>query len=157
MTGRRKRSAKRSAASSTRRRRDPPVFFIDECLGGRLLAAALEAAGFEARLARAEFPPGTRDIDWLPVVGQRGWIVLTKDRHIRRRELEIQALVSARARAFVLTAADLTGPQQAAVFIRALPKILRICHASKGPLVGAVGGRGGVALLRLPRRRSRRR
>ena len=153
MTGPRKKSGRRSAASSTQRRELPPTFFIDECLGGHHLSAVLRKEGVDVRLARSEFPAGTRDADWLPIVGKRGWIVLTKDRHIRRRELELQALVNARVRAFVLTAADLTGPEQAAVFVRALPKMLRICQASKGPLIGAVGNKGGVALLKLPRPR----
>ena len=153
MAGRRKKSSKRSAASSRLRHRPPPTFFIDECLGGDILAAVLRQEGVDVKLARSEFPEGTRDADWLPVAGQRGWIVLTKDRHIRRRELEIQALVRARVRAFVLTTADLTGPEQAAVFVRALPKMLRICQSTKGPLIGAIGGKGGVRLLPLPRLR----
>ena len=156
MTGRRKTSGKRSAASSTRQRSRPPTFFIDECLGGHILAAALRQEGIDVKLARSEFPEGTRDADWLPVVGERGWIVLTKDRNIRRRELEIQALVRARVRAFVLTAADLTGPEQAAVFVRALPKMLRICQSTKGPFIGSIGGKGGVRLLPLPRPRKLR-
>lgn len=118
-----------------------------------MIAAALTSVGAQVVLARARFPEGTRDLDWLPVVGANGWIVLTKDRYIRKRALEIEALVNARVRAFVLTAADLTGPDQAAVFVRALPKIVRICNASKGPLIGAIGQGGGVSLLRLPRRR----
>ena len=158
MTGRRKKSGKRSAASSTRRlSRRPPTFFIDECLGGHHLAAVLTAEGVDVKLARSEFAAGTPDAVWLPVVGERGWVVLTKDRHIRRRELEIQALVRARVRAFVLTAADLTGAEQAAVFVRALPKMLRICQGSRGLLIGAVGGKGGVRLLSLPRLRTPRR
>ena len=157
MAGRRKKSGRRSAASSTRRHKLPPTFFIDECLGGQILATVLRQEGVDVKLARSEFPEGTRDADWLPVVGQHGWIVLTKDRHIRRRELEIQAFVRARVRAFVLTAADLTGPEQAAVFVRALPKMLRICQSSHGPLIGAVGSKGGVRLVSLPRLRTPRR
>ena len=106
-------------------------------------------------LARSHFPEGTKDTDWLPVVGRRQWVVLTKDRHIRRRQLEIEAFVSARVRAFVLTSADLTGPEQAAVFVKALPRISRLCRQSRGPLIGAVGQGGGVALVQLPRRRRR--
>ena len=88
-------------------------------------------------------------------MGARGWVVLTKDRYIRRRELEIEALINAGVRAFVLTAADLTGPEQAAVFVKALRKITRICQGSRKALVGAVGRGGSVSLLPLPRRRRR--
>lgn len=156
MVARKRKSGKRSGASSRPRRKAPTlIFFIDECLGGPLLVDALRSAGAQAELARSHFPEGAEDIDWLPVVGARGWVVLTKDRHIRRRELEIAALINARVRAFVLTAADLTGPEQAAVFVKALPKITRICQASRKAVVGAVGYGGGVSLLPLPRRRRR--
>lgn len=90
------------------------------------------------------------------MIGARGWIVLTKDRNIRRRELEIVAFANARVRGFVLTAADLTGPEQADAFVRALPKMNRMAGGSRGPLIGRVGAKGGVSMLRLPRSRSKK-
>ena len=116
----RRRSRKQSAASSGSQRKDSLVYFVDECLGQHLVADALRNAGAHVEVHHQHFPPGAPDADWLPVVGQRRWIVLTKDRHIRRRELEISAIIHARVRAFVLTAADLTGAEQAAIFVRAL-------------------------------------
>ena len=120
------------------------------------MATALTAAGAKVEVARNHFPEGARDVDWLPVVGARKWVVLTKDRHIRRRELELDALMNARVRAFVLTAGDLTGQDQADVFVKALPKITRICQASRGPLIAAVSAGAGVVLLQLKRRTRRR-
>jgi hypothetical protein len=152
MAGRRRRSGRRSGANSRRRRRTPLVFFIDECLGGQRLAQVLVAQGASVVLARDRFPAGTPDAEWLPVVGALGWIVLTKDRHIRRRPLELYALVRARVRAFVLTATELSGEQQAAAFIKALPRIERICRSSKRPVIAAVSERGGVSVIRLHRR-----
>jgi len=120
------------------------------------LAAALIAAGAKVELSRDHFPAGARDVEWLPVVGARGWVVLTKDRQIRRRELELEAFINARVRAFVLIAADLTGPDQADVFVKALPKMTRICRSARGPLIGAVSAGAGVVLLQLKRRRRSR-
>ncbi len=120
------------------------------------MGTALTGAGAQVVLARSHFPQGARDVDWLPAVGAKKWVVLTKDRHIRRRELELDALVHARVRAFVLIAGDLTGPEQAEVFVKALPKMTRICHATRGPLIGAVSAGGGVVLLSLKRRSHRR-
>lgn len=80
------------------------------------------------------FPAGTPDIEWLPVVGAKRWIVLTKDANIRRRAIEIEAYLNARVRAFVLTASDLRREEQAALLIQVLPKIGRICHRS-GPFI----------------------
>jgi hypothetical protein len=136
MRVRRRRSRKQSAASSGSQRERPPVYFVDECLGRHIVAEALRKAGAHVEVYYQHFPLGAPDAEWLPVVGRRGWIVLTKDRHIRRRELEISALVHARVRAFVLTAADLTGAEQAVVFVSALGKMNRIGASSRGPLVG---------------------
>ena len=38
-----------------------------------------------------EIPRGTLDLDWMPVVGRNGWIVLTRDRRIRTRPAELIA------------------------------------------------------------------
>jgi hypothetical protein len=35
-----------------------------------------------------EIPRGTPDLEWMPIVGKNGWIVLTRDRRIRTRPAE---------------------------------------------------------------------
>ena len=139
MVARKRRSKKRSDANSARRPEESLIYFVDECLGRHFVADALRNAGAHIEVHYDHFRSGAPDAEWLPIVGERKWIVLTKDRHIRRRELEIQAIVNARVRAFVLTAADLTSPEQAVVFTRALPKMNRIAAASRGPLIGRIG------------------
>lgn len=155
MAARRRKSSKRSAASSGRRPKPPLTYFVDECLGRHFVVEALLAAGAQVEVHHVHFADGTPDAEWLPVIGARGWVLLTKDRNIRRRELEIQALVNARVRAFVLTAADLTGPEQAEAFVRALARMNRIAAGSRGPLIGRVGAKGGVSTLTLPRSKRR--
>jgi PIN like domain len=49
--------------------------------------------------------PGVRDDGWLPVAGHHGWLVLMRDKHVRRRPGELQALQKNSVRAFVLTGA----------------------------------------------------
>jgi uncharacterized protein with PIN domain len=157
MVASKRRSKKRSGASSARRLEATLTYFVDECLGRHFVADALRDAGAHVEVHHEHFPSGALDADWLSIVGERKWIVLTKDRHIRRRALEVQAIVNARVRAFVLTAADLTGPEQAVAFVRALRKMNRIASASPGPLIGRVGESGGVSILPLPSSRSKKR
>jgi hypothetical protein len=57
----------------------PPIFFIDRDLGQRLVAQALREAGAQVEIHQAHFAPDSPDIEWLPEVSQRGWVVLTKD------------------------------------------------------------------------------
>jgi hypothetical protein len=157
MAARKPRSRKRSGASSARRRKQPPTYFVDECLGRHFVVEALKAAGALVEIHQDHFPSGAADTEWLPAIGERGWILLTKDRQIRRRELEIQAIVNARIRAFVLTTAELTGQEQADTFVRALANMDRMAGASRGPLIGRVSKSGGISVLRLPRQRRKRR
>lgn len=155
MVARQRKSKKRSGASSKRRHRHPLICFVDECLGRHFVPDALRHAGAHVEVHHHHFRPGARDDEWLPVVGEPEWIVLTKDRYIRRRELEISAIINALVWAFVMTAADLTGPEQAAVFVRALNRMNRIAAAARGPLIGRVSESGAISMLRLPRRRGR--
>lgn len=136
MVARKRRSTKRSGASSRGRRKPTVIYLVDECLGRHFVAEALKIAGAQVELHHEHFLPGAQDAEWLPVAGARKWIVLTKDRQIILRQLEITAIINARVRAFVLTAADLMGREQAEVFVRALKKMNRIAAASRGPLIG---------------------
>ncbi len=72
------------------------------------------------------FGTGTHDVDWLPEVGARGWVLITKDKNIRKRPLELDALRRSHVRAFVLTASGLTGEEQARVLKEAFRAMLRL-------------------------------
>jgi len=94
------------------------------------------------------FAQDARDEDWLPKVGRRGWTVLMKDKQIRRTRLEREALLAAGVRAFVLTAGNLTGPEQAEVFARQIRRIARMALNVPAPFVAGVS-RDGIVLYRV--------
>jgi hypothetical protein len=102
----------------------------------------LAAAGYQVRPWYEHFA-GCEDVEWLPAIGYRGWVLLTKDKDIRRRPLEIEAILNARVRAFVLTATDLRREEQAVIFLRAMPKIRRIC-GRPGPFIYNITRMGNV-------------
>ncbi len=120
---------------------------LDEGLGTKAVAEALRKAGATVIVHRDRFAPGTPDEEWLRVAGENGWIVLGKDRAIRRRENERRAVVAARVKLFTLTSAGLSGEEMATAFVRALPRIARISAANAGPLVAAVYRDGKVKML----------
>ena len=100
------------------------IFFVDRCLGRKVIPDGLRAAGEEVRIHDDHFPQDAKDEVWLADVGKSGWVVLTKDKHIRYRASEIQALRAANVRAFVLTSrGDLTGAEVSQIFVKALPSI----------------------------------
>ncbi len=90
---------------------------------------------------------GTEDEDWLPVVGARQWVVLTKDKWIRRREMEREALIQAKVAAFVLSAGNLTGTEMAVAFTKAYPRIQKTLRDHEPPFVASVDATGQVRLL----------
>lgn len=108
---------------------------------------ALVAAGHIAHLQRDEIAPGTHDVDWLPFIGQKRWILITKDEKIRKRSIELQALGAARVKAFVLTAAgDLRGIDQGAIVAKAIRAIVRLAKR-RPPFIANITASGYVELL----------
>ena len=112
--------------------------FLDEGLGSKKVADALRSAGATVELHRDHFTPGTPDDEWLPAAAANGWIILSKDRAIRRRANERQAVTDSAARLFVLTSANMTGEEMASAFVAALPRIAKACSAASGPMMKVV-------------------
>jgi uncharacterized protein with PIN domain len=90
------RSKKPSAANSGPKQPDPITLFLDRSLGKNIVAEALRKAGVHDD----HFKQDVTDTTWLTIVGKRKWVVLTKDRRIRFRAIERQALINAGALSF---------------------------------------------------------
>lgn len=76
------------------RPRFAPVYFADENalgLGKLLRRSGRDDVVYPGHENLPEVPLGTPDLDWMPVVGDRGLIVLTRDRRIRTRPAELAA------------------------------------------------------------------
>lgn len=81
------------------------------------------------------FPPDAKDEDWLAEVGNRGWIVLTKDRRFHNRVLEINAIAKSKVKVFKLTTANLQGIEMAETFAKAIGKISRVATGNQAPFI----------------------
>jgi PIN like domain len=75
---------------------EPLVFFVDRSLGRRVIPDALRGAGARVELHDDHFSQDAQDQVWLAEAGKRGWVVLTKDKHLRYRAVETNALISAK-------------------------------------------------------------
>lgn len=144
-------STKRSAARTRQRRHSPPTLYIDECLG-RGIALRLQLEGHDAS-PFDEFA-GRSDVEFLPVIGERQWVLVTKDKNVRRNQLEVHAILNAGVRAFVITASGLDHQQISDLVLRAMPKIVRVCR-QRGPFVYNVTATGAIS--QIPRRTLERR
>jgi predicted nuclease of predicted toxin-antitoxin system len=129
---------------------DFPPFYVDESLSQVFLPEALRQRGFTVYRVTDKFERGVTDPEWLPVAGENGWIVLTKDKAIRKRPNEMTALVNSGVRAFVLSAGEITGPDQATLFVRVLPQIVRFVEQMPAPFLIRVGKDGRCEVLHPP-------
>lgn len=82
-----------------------PRFFVDEndLALGRLLAEQHGDVVYPGHDDLPQVPRRALDDDWLPIIGQRRLVVITRDQRIRYRNAEKQAWVAHGVRGFVLT------------------------------------------------------
>jgi len=124
-----------------------PTFFLDRSLGKELIAKALRDKNVNVEVHDSHFPPNAKDEDWLQEVGDRGWIVLTKDRRFHKRMLEITAIANSRVQVFKLTAANLQGAEMAEIFVKSIKKIERVAMSNRAPLIATVSRTGRVSMF----------
>lgn len=111
-----------------------PTFFADRNLTGRGFLARLREAGLRVESHDDHFRPDTPDTDWLAIVGARGWVVLTQDRHIRYRASETEALLSARV-AVLLLIGQAPQLELADNLVRSYPRIRGFLDRHRPPFI----------------------
>ncbi len=114
----------------------PPEFFVDRSLGSAIVPAALRAAGLTVH-ALVDVYPKREDVDdetWIAESTAKGWVLLTKDRAIRRNQAEREAVARAGARMFCIPSASLTAAEMGQRFVDNRHRIIQ--HARKaGPYI----------------------
>jgi predicted nuclease of predicted toxin-antitoxin system len=143
----RQRKSKKPSGTRAERLLEESTFYTDECLGRHDVADALRAAGLKIEPWHRHFPPRTPDVEWLPYCGERGWVVLTKDKAIRRVEAEMAKVISSRVRMFTLTSGSMSGRQMASVFLGRRLAMARMLNANRYPFVATVSS-SGVEIVR---------
>jgi hypothetical protein len=148
MAARKRTLRKQSAASSTSASLPEagPVFFLDRDLGKHDVAGALRSLGASVVIHAKHFLHDEKDADWLVEVGRRGWAILTRDKHILTRPLEVVALLNAHTHVFVLKSRrELNGPQMAAAFAKAYKQMCRLIASKQSPFLARVTAAGQVS------------
>jgi hypothetical protein len=126
---------------------EPFTYFVDRSLGNKVLVQHLRDSRLRVEAHDDHFKPDTPDQDWLRKVGAQGWVVLTKDKAIRRNLLEREALIDARVACFMLGRGDLSAVQMSLAFVKALPRMTRALRRFCVPLAAGVSASGGVSVL----------
>ncbi len=118
------------------------TFFLDYQIGRYTVADALRAAGARVEVHIDHFPQAAPDVEWIPEVGKRGWVLITKDKNIRRNPLERAAYENAQLRGFVLTGTDMSGKETADLLVACLSGMVRKAAGRPGPLLFAISRTG---------------
>lgn len=169
MTPRKSRPRSATTSKPHKRRRDPafhfPPIYVDESASQLTLPTELRNRGLKVYTRHDVFAANEPidDPTWLSHCGRHKWIAITKDKGIRHRPAEIQMLLAARVRMFVISAGGLTGRDQAELIVKALgamrrwvlnepaPFAVRIMPGAKTELIAS--GRHAPPELRRRRRR----
>lgn len=118
-----------------------PTFFVDRCTG-KGVARALREAGANVEHHDDHFAVDAADVDWIPVVTSRGWLILTKDKNIRRRASERHAVVTASARIITLSSGSMTGAEMASLVVTNLQDIEALAATEPAPFVAVLDREG---------------
>ncbi len=113
------------------------TYFLDRALG-KSVGIALQAIGKQVEFHNDHFAPDSPDTEWLPIISQRGWIVLTKDENIGRNILEVQAIADNKARVFILVSGNLSTQGMINIFVDAIEKIEKIVKGNSAPFIAKV-------------------
>lgn len=127
---------------------DLPPIFVDRALDSPRFVEPLKVAqirighltGFLEIYAHNDlFAPDTPDEIWIRHCGQNGWIAFTKDRAIKYRQLEKQAVQAYNARLFNLaTRKNMTAGENAQAFLKAIPRIAQFVRRHDPPFIAKV-------------------
>jgi hypothetical protein len=107
-----------------------PEFFLDRSLG-RTTASRLREAGYVVHLIADHYPNDANDVpdeEWIAEGSSRGWTLLTKDKRIRYRAAELEAL---QGHLFCLISGTMDIAAMSDALLTALPKIERAARTER--------------------------
>ncbi len=123
------------------------TFFIDRCLGKKIIANALREKGVSVEVHDDHFPQNAKDEEWLSVVGDKEWVIFTKDKRIKYNSVEKLAVRKANAMVFTLATKNLQGSEMADLIIKALPKIEKFTAKHKPPFIAKITRSRTVSMM----------
>ena len=126
------------------------MIFFDRSVP-RGIVDALKYVRDDVRWLEDEFPHATPDPVWLREVGNRGWLVITRDKKIRSRPGEQRALLENSVGCFCLTQGrDPTRWQYLKLIVGTHDEMLERFERTPRPFLYGVGRTGKFTLI-LPR------
>lgn len=115
-------------------------------MGGKAIRDALRNAFLQVQTHSTWFRHNTPDEEWLPIVGEKKWVVLMRDKRIGHRLLELNALLSSNVKAFVLVTDEMSEQEGAKIIVKALPKIFDMIEQNDFPFISKIHKDSSVTL-----------
>lgn len=110
------------------------TFFFDNNLSPKLAHGFREFGEDVVHLIDV-FPPTAQDTDWLPVIGEKGWILVTRDKKIRRRPAELAAYRLNGIGGFVLTGKNIEGWRIVRQLVNRWLKMKELAESTRKPFL----------------------
>jgi PIN like domain len=95
-------------------------------------------AGIKFERHLAHFRRGTDDVTWLSFVGEKGWIVITKDKSQRFNPLERAELQKHRIKQFAFQSGNLSATEMAELLKANLRRIFNLIKKHPAPFVASL-------------------
>ena len=113
-----------------------PVFFTDRDLG-KLVPNLLRRAGISVERHSDHFPHDEKDEIWLSEVGRKGWFCLTRDKGIRYKPNEKDAVMRAGVGLFILIG-NAPSSELADNFINTVDKVQNFIQKHPRPFIAKI-------------------
>lgn len=143
------RRLKKRSESNSKRLPDDFVLYLDRNLGNHIIANALREAGRRVEIHDDHLPIDAPDEDWIELVGQKDWIAVTKDKNIRYRIGEINAIKFFKARVIVVRAKNATGSDIAELLVCYYERVRRFSLRTPAPFVAGIDRSGSISHYKL--------
>jgi hypothetical protein len=125
----------------------PPEYLVDRNIGSSVITS-LRAAGLTvhslADLYGNDRSQQVTDPEWITLAGRRGFVALTKDKRIRHRPAESEAVLEAGVHLFALVAGNANLRETAAAFLAAEPRMAEIAANCGGGVIWVVHRDGRI-------------
>ena len=137
-----RRSGKRSGGKESIAKRPPDyqtTLYLDENLCDCVqILNVLREASFPFERHLEHFRRGTPDADWLPLTGEKGWAVLTKDKALRYNPLEKAKIIEHKLKIFAFSSGNLSGKDMATLLKVNLRRLDRYARSHRAPFVASI-------------------
>lgn len=113
------------------------VFFTDRDLG-KNFPTMLREAGVEVEMHSDHFNHDAKDEFWITEAGRRGWFCVSRNKDIRYKKNQTEAVMRAKVGLFLLIGPKATHPKLAENFIITFSKIERFAEKNKRPFIARI-------------------